>query len=199
MFALTQSIFLINEIDKFFDDLSILLNDERFKRILIFKQQSSQTTRNFIIIISSTNNNQQYIIFSTFTTFNNNFSLFVIFISVSNSTFLFSAKIISSSSNDVFTSIFVDELTNNSTLQKIRLFNATNVESKQQRTFNYYSKLRFAKNLFVNSFIDLIALFNCDSTVIKTALTLLNKAVFVDFYESKTYKKAITNAQYKIN
>ena len=199
MFASTQSIFSINKIDKFLDDLLILLNDEKFKRISIFKQQLSQTTRNFIIIISSTNNNQQYIIFSTFTTFNNDFSLFVIFIFVSNSISSSFAKTIFNSSNNAFTSIFVNKLINNLILQKTWLFNATNVELKQQRTFNHYLKLRFVKDLFVNFFIDLIVLFNYDSTIIKTALILLNKIAFVDFYELKTYKKAITNAQHKIN
>ena len=163
-----------------------------------------QTTRNFIIIILSTNNNQQYIIFLTFTTFSDDFSLFVFSISftftfVSNNTFLFFAKTTFNSNSDAFTSIFVNELIDDLILQKIRLFNTTNVELKQQRTFNHYSKLCFAKNSFVNFLIDFAILFNCDSVVIKIVLILFVKIALVDFYESKTYKKTIMNAQHKMN
>ena len=51
----------------------------------------------------------------------------------------------------------------------------------------------------MNSLIDLIVLFNCNFVVIKIALTLLVKTFSIDFYESKTYKKTITNTQHKIN
>ena len=79
------------------------------------------------------------------------------------------------------------------------MLNALNVETKLQRTFNYYSKLRFVKDFSMNFLIDLIALFNCDFVVIKVALTLLVKVFSIDFYESKIYKKTITNIQHKIN
>ena len=45
----------------------------------------------------------------------------------------------------------------------------------------------------MNFLIDLIVLFNCDFVVIKIALTLLVKVFLIDFYELKTYKKAIIN------
>ena len=113
-----------------------------------------------MIIISSINNNQQYITLSTFTAFtsSDNFSSFVFFTSVSNNTFAFFAETIFNSNNDVFTSIFVDELVIDSILQEIRLFNATNVESEQQRTLNHHSKFRSAKDFFVNLLIDLATL-----------------------------------------
>ena len=95
--------------------------------------------------------------------------------------------------------MFIDKLIIDSIIQKTRLFNALNVETKLQRAFNYYSKLRFVKNFSMNSLIDLIVLFNCDFVVTKAVLTLFIKAFLTDFYESKTYKKTITNTQHKIN
>ena len=127
------------------------------------------------------------------------FFTFFTSIFISDSILLSFAEAIFSSNNDAFTSISVDELANDSILQKIWLFSATNVESKQQRTLNYYSKFRFAKDFFVNFLTDFAVLFNCDSAVAKIALILFVKAVFVDSYESKTYKETITNAQHKIN
>ena len=102
--------------------------------------------------------------------------------------FAFSASLIK-----FFTLTFIDKLVINSIIQKTRLFNALNVEIKLQRTFNYYSKLWFIKNFLMNFLIDLIVLFNYNFVVIKIVLTLLVKVFSIDFYESKTYKKAITN------
>ena len=103
------------------------------------------------------------------------------------------------SSVKFFTSTFIDKLIIDLIIQKIRLFNTLNIETKLQRTFNHYLKFRFVKNFSINSLIDLIVLFNCDFVVIKVALTLLVKVFSIDFYESKTYKKTITNIQHKIN
>ena len=103
---------------------------------------------------------------------------------------------------DLITSIFVNKLIIDLTTQKIRLSNALSVENvkiKLKRAFNYYTKLRSTKNLLINLLIDLIVLFNCNSIVIKTILTLFVKTFFTNFHESKLYKKAIINTQHKIN
>ena len=134
-----------------------------------------------------------------FTTFNDDFLLFIFFIFfiftfVSNNIFSFFAKIIFNLNNNVFTSILIDKLINDLILQKTQLFNTTNVELKQQQTFDYYSKFRFVKNFFVNFLIDFAILFNCDLIVIKIVLILFVKIASIDFYKLKIYKKAITNA-----
>ena len=56
---------------------------------------------------------------------------------------------------DSITSIFMNELTIDSTTQKIRLSNALNVniEIKLKQTLNYYTKFRSIKNFF-SKFID---------------------------------------------
>ena len=92
-----------------------------------------------------------------------------------------------------FTLTFIDKLIIDLIIQKIRLFNALNVETKLQQTFNHYSKFRFVKNFLINFLINLIVLFNCNFVIIKVALILLVKVFSIDFYELKTYKKAITN------
>ena len=99
------------------------------------------------------------------------------------------------------TSIFVNELIIDSTTQKTRLSNAlnANVKIELKRTFNHYAKLRSTKNLSVNLLIDLTVLFNCNSIVVKTVLTLLVKTFFTNFHKSKLYKKAIIDTQHKIN
>ena len=45
----------------------------------------------------------------------------------------------------------------------------------------------------------LAVLFNCDLVVAKVALTLLVKAFLVDSHEPKTYKKALADAQHKMD
>ena len=106
-----------------------------------------------------------------------------------------------SSNPDSITSISVNKLTIDSTTQKTRLSNATsaNVEIKLKRAFNYYAKFRSIKNFSMNLLIDLTVLLNCDSIIIKTILVLLVKVFFTNFYESKLYKKAMIDAQHKIN
>ena len=98
-----------------------------------------------------------------------------------------------------FTLTFIDKLIIDSIIQEIQLFNALNVETKLQQTFNYYLKFRFVKNFSINFLIDLIVLFNYNFVVIKTILTLLVKVFLINFYKLKTYKKVITNTQHKIN
>ena len=102
---------------------------------------------------------------------------------------------------DSVISIFVNKLIIDSTAQKTRLSSAlsANVEIELKRTLNYYAKLRSTKNFSMNLLIDLIALLNCDSIVVKVALTLLVKTFFTNFHESKLYKKAIIDAQHKMN
>ena len=102
--------------------------------------------------------------------------------------FAFSASLIK-----FFTLTFIDKLIIDLIIQEIRLFNALNVETKLQQTFNYYLKFRFVKNFSINFLIDLIVLFNYNFIVIKIALTLFVKIFLINFYELKTYKKAITN------
>ena len=106
----------------------------------------------------------------------------------------------SSSSNSI-TSISVNELIIDSTVQETRLPNAlnANVEIELKRTLNHYAKFRSTKNSSMNLLIDLIALFNCNSIVIKAILTLLVKVFFTNFHKSKLYKKAIIDAQHEIN
>ena len=160
-----------------------------------------------MIMIFSINNSNVYITMSTFTT--NNISIVVS--NASFSTYLLNNSFSTFFSNndfstftsfifDVATSTFVNELIFDSILQKTRLFNIVNNETNQlQHAFNRHSKLRFVKNSFVNFFIDFVVFLNCDFVVIKIVLTFLIKVFFVDFYESKTYKKTMTNAQHKIN
>ena len=246
---LMSLIFSCNEIDRFFDELFLQINDEKLKFTSIFKQHAFQVARNFMMIISCVNNSFQYIIlfistsstsasreFSTF--FASNIFLFSSKISsisnsnssVSNKTFQISSKIFEISNNNssvsnnnssvanrnffvanntpfasstssigIFTLTFIDELIIDSIAQKIRLFNASSIETKLQRTFNHHSEFRFVRNFSMNFLIDLIVLFNCDFVVVKAVLTLLVKVFSIDFHESKTYKKAITNAQHKMN
>ena len=148
------------------------------------------------------NNSQQYIILFTFTS-NNNFF-------VSNNTFsnniFFNSDFFILIRSDVFLLTLINKLIINSILQKIQLFNFNNIKfsfinlkTEHKRFFNCYFNFRIVKNLFVDFFTDLTAFFNCDLTVIKTCLTFFVKINFVDFYKSKTYKKTITNAHYKIN
>ena len=108
--------------------------------------------------------------------------------------------------NDVFLSTLINELIINLILQKIRLFNLNDIKfnfidlkTKHKRFLDCYFNFRIAKNLFVDFFINLIAFFNYNSTIIKICLTFFVKINFVDFYKSKIYKKTITNTQHKIN
>ena len=131
---------------------------------------------------------------NTSTSFNYTFS--------ASSFYAISTLFVFSLSSSSVTSIFVNKLIIDSTTQEIRLSNALNVENVEielKRTFNYYAKLRSTKNLLMNLLIDLIALFNCNSIVIKTILTLFVKVFFTNFHESKLYKEAIVDAQHKIN
>ena len=165
------------------------INNEKLKFISI-----SQTTRNFIIVISRVNNDYQYIIMFTLTVLNNNTSTsdftFAIFYNIS----IFFTFLLNSS---LFTSIFVNKLIIDLTTQKTRLLNASSVENVKielKRAFNYYTKLRLTKNFSVNSLIGFVALFNCNSIVIKIALTLFVKVSFTNLYKSKLYKKVIIDA-----
>ena len=170
------------------------MNNEKFKFTSI-----SQAARNFIIIISRINNNYQYTIMFTFsnnnisTLFNYTYSISLFYNTLTFFVFLFNSNSL--------TSIFVNELITNSTAQKIWLSNAlnANVKIELKRTFNYYAKFRSTKNLSINLFIKLIVLFNCDLIVIKIVLTLFVKIFFTNFHELKLYKKAIVDAQHKIN
>ena len=130
---------------------------------------------------------------NTSTLFNYTLSALFFYVTLTFFAFLFSFNSI--------TSIFVNKLTIDSTTQKTRLLNTTNVnvEIELKRAFNYYAKLRLIKNFSINSLIDLTVLFNYNSIVIKTILTLLVKIFFTNFHESKLYKKTIIDAQYKIN
>ena len=133
---------------------------------------------------------------NTFLILNNNFSILnkISLISSKNSLilnntfFAFSTNLIK-----FFTSTFINKIIIDSIIQKTRLFNALNVKTKLQRTFNYYSKFRFVKNFSINSLINLIILFNYNFIVIKIALTLFVKVFLINFYKLKTYKKTITN------
>ena len=89
------------------------------------------------------NDKSQYITFFTFSINNYIFSI--------NDSLTFSNN--SSFNANVFILISIDELIIDFILQKIKLFNSINVK---QKTFNRYSKFRFAKNFFVNSLINLI-------------------------------------------
>ena len=102
---------------------------------------------------------------------------------------------------DLITSIFVNELIIDSTVQETRLLNASNAnaEIELKRAFNYYTKLRSIKDFSMNLLIGFAVLFSCDLIVIKAILTLLVKAFFTNFHESKLYKKALIDAQHKIN
>ena len=89
------------------------------------------------------NDKSQYITFFTLSINNYIFSI--------NDSLTFSNN--SSFNANVFILISIDELIIDFILQKIKLFNSINVK---QKTFNRYSKFRFAKNFFVNSLINLI-------------------------------------------
>ena len=172
------------------------MNNEKFKFISIL-----QTTRNFIIVISRVNNSYQYIIISTFS--NNNISTLSNYtlstpLFFDTSTFFAFLFI----SIDSITSIFVNKLIIDSTTQKTRLLNASNVENAEielKRAFNYYAKFRLTKNFSINLLTNFVVLFNYNSIVIKIVLTLFVKVFFTNFHESKLYKKTIINAQHKIN
>ena len=90
---------------------------------------------------------------------------------------------------DSITSIFVNELIIDLTTQKIRLSNATsaNVEIELKRAFNYYAKLCSTKNFSMNLLIGLTVLFNCNSIVIKTTLTLFVKKFFLRIFTNRNY------------
>ena len=163
------------------------MNNERFKFTSIL-----QATRNLIIVISRINNNFQYIIMFIFISLINtsilfNYTLFALFFYV---ILTFSAFSLSSNS---ITSIFVNKLTIDSTTQKTRLSNATsveNVEIKIKRAFNHHVKFRSTKNFSMNLLIDLIVLFNYNSIVIKTTLTLFVKTFqFLRIFTNRNYTK----------
>ena len=122
------------------------------------------------------------------TLFNYIFSTSLFYVTLTFFTFLFNFNSV--------TSIFVNELTIDSTIQKTWLLNATNanVEIELKQAFNHHAKFCLIKNFSINSLIDLIVLFNCNSIVIKIVLTLLVKVFFTNFHEFKLYKKAIINA-----
>ena len=104
--------------------------------------------------------------------------------------------------SNLFISILINELIINLTTQETRLLNASNVENVEielKRTFNYYAKFCLTKNSSINLLIYLIVLFNYNSIIIKTTLTLFIKVFFTNFHESKLYKKTMINTQYKIN
>ena len=172
------------------------MNDEKFKLILI-----SQTARNFIVMISQVNNNYQYITmftstFSINTSTSFNYTLSTLFSYVTSTFFAFLLSLSS------VTSIFVNELTIDSTAQEIRLSNASSVENVKielKRALNHYAKLRSAKNSSMNLLTGLAALLSYNSIVVKIVLTLFVKAFFTNSHESKLYKKAIVDTQYKIN
>ena len=102
---------------------------------------------------------------------------------------------------DSVTLISVNELITDSTVQETRLLNAlsVNVEIKLKRALNYYAEFRSTKNSSINLLIDLIVLFNYNSIVVKTILTLFVKVFLTNFHESKLYKKTMIDAQHKIN
>ena len=171
------------------------MNDERLKFNLTFKQFAFRTTQNSTVIISQVNDKNQYITFFIFSTSNYIFSIndSLIFSNNSNSSFNFNANI--------FTSISIDELITDFILQKIKLFNSIDVK---QKVFDRHSKFRFVKKNFVNLLIDLIVIkkivfVKTDSIIVKTTLILFVKTISIDFYELKSYKKVITNAQHKMN
>ena len=168
------------------------MNNERLKFNSTSKRfVASQTNQNSTIVISQIDDKSQYIIYFTFSINNYSFSISD-FSTFSNS---------SSSDFNISTSISINELIINFILQKVKFFNSINVK---QKTFDRHSKFRFVKNFFVDSLIDLIViektvLVKTNSVIIKTTLILFVKTTLIDFYESKSYKKIITNAQHKIN
>ena len=192
--------FLFNEIDRFLNELSLQMDDERLKLTSVFRQHAFQTARNPMIVIPRVNNSLQYIILSTPTLSapaSRGTSTSISSASgrtsqasdrnssISDSTsFVFSAN-----STETLTSTFINKLTTDSTVQETRLPSASSVETK----------LRSAKDFSMSSLTDLAVLPNCDLAVAKAALALLAKAFSIDSHEPKTYKKAITNAQHKMN
>ena len=172
------------------------MNDERFKFTSI-----SQAARNFIIVIPRVNNNYQYI--TMFTLSNSNIS--ALLNHTLSTSFFYNTSTLSAflfTSIDSVISISVNELVIDSTAQKIRLSSASNVENAEielKRTFNHYAKFRSTRNFSMNLLIDFVVLFNYNLIVVKTVLALFVKAFFTNFHEPKLYKKAIINAQHKIN
>ena len=143
-----------------------------------------------------------FVLNSTFLVSNNNFLILNKTLLISNKNSLILNNIFFTFSTSLikfFTSTFIDKLIIDSIIQEIWLFNALNVETKLQWTFNYYSKLWFVKNFSINFLINLIVLFNYNFVVIKIVLTLFVKVFSIDFYKLKIYKKTITNIQHKIN
>lgn len=186
------------------------LNDERFKRTLVFRQTMSQTTRNFVVVIF--NQNQQYTVFaSAFASTSTliSFILIVIpFVNVLNTNLDTSSILINNaftfSNNNYATSLNYDELITDFIVQKTRLLISLNFTSlnKQQRAFDRYTNLRPVKNFLVNLLTKLVAIeafLNCDFVVTKAALALLVKIFLIDSHESKIYKKTIVDAHYKMN
>ena len=172
------------------------MNNEKFKLTSI-----SQAARNSIIVISRINNSYQYTIMFTFLNSNIPASLnYTLSASLFYNTLIF--FVFSFISIDSITSISVNELVIDLTTQETRLLNASNagnVETELKRALNYHAKLRSARNFSINLLIDFAVLLSYNSIVIKIALTLFVKVSFTDFHESKLYKKAITDAQHKIN
>ena len=189
-----------NKIDRFLDELFLQMNDERLKLTSVFRQHASQAARNLMVVIPRVNNSFQYTtLFTpassapafrgtstsilsasdrTSQASGKNFS-------ISGSTFFVS----SANSTETFTLTFIDELATDLTVQGIRLPSASSAETK----------LRPARNSSVGSLTDLAALSNCDFAVVKAALALLAKAFSVDSHEPKTYKKAMADAQHKMD
>ena len=135
----------------------------------------------------------QYITFFTFSISN--------YIFLINDFSTLSSNLNSNSNANIFTSISIDELITNFIVQKIGFFNSINVK---QKTFDRHSKFRFVKNFFVNLLIDLIVierivLVKANSIIVKATLILFVKAILIDFYEFKSYKEIIIDAQHKIN
>ena len=92
---------------------------------------------------------------------------------------------------NIFILISIDELIIDFILQKIKFFNLIDVK---QKNFDRYSKFCFVKNFFVNLLIDLIVIekivfVKTNSIIVKTILILLVKAISIDFYKFKLYKK----------
>ena len=171
------------------------INNERLKFNSTFKQFAFRTIQNLIVVILQMNNKSQYITFFTFSINNYIFWIndFLTFLNNLSLSFNFNANI--------FTLISIDELIIDFILQKSKFFNSIDVK---QKVFDRYSKFRFVKDFFVNSLIDLIVIkkvvfVKTDLIIVKTTLILLVKAISIDFYEFKLYKKVITNAQHKIN
>ena len=165
------------------------MNDERLKFNSTFKQFTSRTTQNSIVIIPQMSDRSQYITFFTFSA--NNYTLSVNGFST----------LLNNSNFNISTSVLIDELIIDFILQKTKFLNSTDVK---QKTFDRYSKFRFVKNFSVNSLTDLIViektvLVKANSVIVKAALVLFVKTTSMNFYESKSYKKIMIDAQHKMN